>query len=145
MKVKKRVRTFGMMMVIFLTYIIFQRPDIASAADGNAAATTEIWLDSTHSIIVDYSIDVTYNYDEGYTGWIEDMEMRDGFGVGSNTVNIEQLYQSESFYTSGSSGYLVYFIDAHERWNNYTVYLTFRVTCDEWGELSWGVSYRSNS
>lgn len=95
MKVKKRVRTFGMMMVIFLTYIIFQRPDIASAADGNAAATTEIWLDSTHSIIVDYSIDVTYNYDEGYTGWIEDMEMRDGFGVGSNTVNIEQLYQSE--------------------------------------------------
>ena len=58
MKVKKRVRTFGMMMVIFLTYIIFQRPDIASAADGNAAATTEIWLDSTHSIIVDYSIDV---------------------------------------------------------------------------------------
>lgn len=34
MKVKKRVRTFGMMMVIFLTYIIFQRPDIASAADG---------------------------------------------------------------------------------------------------------------
>ena len=55
MKVKKRVRTFGMMMVIFLTYIIFQRPDIASAADGNAAATTEIWLDSTHSIIVDYS------------------------------------------------------------------------------------------
>lgn len=145
MKVKKRVRSFGMMMVIFLTYIIFQRPDIASAADGNAAATTEIWLDSTHSIIVDYSIDVTYNYDEGYTGWIEDMEMRDGFGVGSNTVNIEQLYQSESFYTSGSSGYLVYFIEAHERWNNYTGYLTFRVTCDEWGELSWGVSYRSNS
>ncbi len=79
--------------------------------------------------------------DEGYTGWIEDMEMRDGFGVGSNTVNIEQLYQSESFYTSGSSGYLVYFIEAHERWNNYTGYLTFRVTCDEWGELSWGVSY----
>ena len=74
-----------------------------------------------------------------------DMEMRDGFGVGSNTVNIEQLYQSESFYTSGSSGYLVYFIEAHERWNNYTGYLTFRVTCDEWGELSWGVSYRSNS
>ncbi|MFQ7394423.1 MAG: hypothetical protein ACLRMX_04340 [Lachnospira eligens] len=51
------------MMVIFLTYNL-QRPDIASAADGNAAATTEIWLDSTHSIIVDYSIDVTYNYDE---------------------------------------------------------------------------------
>ena len=100
MKVKKRVRTFGMMMVIFLTYIIFQRPDIASAADGNAAATTEIWRRDVqvyvviyfHSIIVDYSIDVTYNYDEGYTGWIEDMEMRDGFGVGSNTVNIEQLY-----------------------------------------------------
>ena len=38
MKVKKRVRTFGMMMVIFLTYIIFQRPDIASAADGNASS-----------------------------------------------------------------------------------------------------------
>ena len=113
MKVKKRVRTFGMMMVIFLTYIIFQRPDIASAADGNAAATTEIWLDSTHSIIVDYSIDVTYNYDEGYTGWIEDMEMRDGFGVGSNTVNIEQLYQSESLYTSGYTGYIVYFIEAN--------------------------------
>ena len=116
MKVKKRVRTFGMMMVIFLTYIIFQRPDIASA-------------------------------DEFIKNCLEcrDMEMRDGFGVGSNTVNIEQLYQSEWFYTSGSSGYLVYFIEAHERWNNYTGYLTFRVTCDEWGELSWGVSYRSNS
>ena len=88
-----------MMMVIFLTYIIFQRPDIASAADGNAAATTEIWLDSTHSIIVDYSIDVTYNYDEGYTGWIEDMEMRDGklYGPDPNEYFCGSPYDEDSF------------------------------------------------
>ena len=75
--------------MVFVTYILFQRPDIASAAEQDVSGTQEIWFDSSHSITVDYVIRVTYGLDEGYSGWIIAMDPVDEYGIGSNTANIE--------------------------------------------------------
>ncbi len=47
-----------------MTYILFQRPDIAFAAEQDVSGTQEIWFDSSHSITVDYVVRVTYGLDE---------------------------------------------------------------------------------
>ena len=102
------------MSVVFVTYILFQRPDIASAAEQDVSGTQEIWFDSSHS------------------GWIIAMDPVDEYGIGSNTVNIEKFeYAGDAVY--GSSGHLKYYIYAHERSNDYTGYIYFKVTCDERG------------
>lgn len=140
---KKTMKVIGVMLVVFVAYILFQRPETASASEQNVSGTEIIWFDSSHSVTVDYLIRVTYGLDEGYTGWIIAMEPAREYGVGSNTVNIEQFsYAGDDAY--GSSGYLKYYIWAHERWNNYTGYIYFKVTCDEWGNLSTEVWFESN-
>lgn len=86
---KKVIKIIGVMSVVFMTYILLQRPDIASAAEQDVSGTQEIWFDSSHSITVDYVIRVTYGLDEGYSGWIIAMDPVDEYGIGINTVNIE--------------------------------------------------------
>ena len=86
---KKVIQIIGVMSVVFVTYILFQRPDIASAAEQDVSGTQEIQFDSSHSITVDYVIRVTYGLDEGYSGWIIAMDPVDEYGIGINTVNIE--------------------------------------------------------
>ena len=91
---KKVIKIIGVMSVVFVTYILLQRPDIASAAEQDVSGTQEIWFDSKHSITVDYVIRVTYGLDEGYSGWIIAMDPVDEYGIGSNTVNIEKFEYS---------------------------------------------------
>ena len=86
---KKVIKIIGVMSVVFVTYILLQRPDIASAAEQDVSGTQEIWFDSKLSITVDYVIRVTYGLDEGYSGWIIAMDPVDEYGIGINTVNIE--------------------------------------------------------
>lgn len=129
------MKAIGIMMGVFVVYILFQRPEIISAAERTVSGTEEIWLDNSHSITVDYAIKVTYDYDEGYTGWVENMEMLPEAGVGSNTVNIEDVRLIDEI-KEGSSGCLVYYMWCHERWNSYHINIYFQVYCDEWGDLS---------
>ncbi len=112
-------------------------------ASKNISISSTIKLDNECDINVHADIYVEYGWDEGYTGWIDNMVLDLTGGVGSNNVYIDELRCIGENYT-GSKGYYKFYFCGFQsggEYNSYTGYIYINVSCDEWGDLSWWVSY----
>lgn len=109
----------------------------------NISINSAIDLDDECSINVHADVYVEYGWDEGYSGWIDNMELDLTGGVGSNNVYIDELRFAGEYYTGSKGYYKFYFCGFHNsgNYNSYTGHIYINVSCDQWGDLSWWVEY----
>ena len=91
--------------VIMIAIIIIGKPTDANAAENNdryVSTDASIQLDGDHSIYIYVTSHVYYGYDEGSSGWIDDVVLDDiQGGVASDNVYIDTLQCTD--YGSGYS------------------------------------------
>lgn len=145
----KRKFVYGVMVFVAFFMIMFMKNEIEIyASDSDAEIVTikkEIDLGDGCSITLYADAYVEYAWDEGVYGWIEnDVTLADDGGIASDSVYIDD-FTLVNFSDPGSSVYTItyYFYGfEHKYWyNTFSGYIKINISCDEWGNIDWWVSY----
>ncbi len=144
MAIINRTKKFFALMVAILICILSVNPVSVYATwsgERDMVLEKDVSLDSSHSIHIYVKAHIKYSYDEGVYGWIDSVTISDDSGVASNEVRIETLQPVAGDNTDSSRYWIKYLFCGEDFLNYYMGYITVYFDCDEWGDLSGGISY----
>ena len=142
----KKIRKLFISAAAILACILVFNPISAYAAQSggrNMVLEKNVSFDSTRSIHIYVNAYVEYSYEEGISGWINNVTITDDSGVGSNNVNVDTLQAVAGDETGLSTYWIRYYFYGHSFIDDYTGYITIYFNCDEWGDVSGWITYEA--